>query len=180
MTCIAAVVWGNKVTMGGDSAVTGYVEQTLAAKKVFRHGSFLLGYSGSVRMCNLLAYVFAPPELPADMPIERYLTTLFADALRTALKDAGNAYKEKEQEQSAGYFLLGYRDRLFRIGSDYSFVEVCEGYDAIGSGCEVALGALHATHSLELAPRKRIELALEAAADFCTGVGGPFTIEETT
>lgn len=177
MTCIVGLIENGQVHMGGDSAVSYYVVQTLVQRKVFRHGNFLLGYSGSVRMLQLLQFAFAPPEHPTDMGVERYLTTLFVDELRKLLKDAGNAGKEKEQESSTGYFLIGYRGRLFRVGFDYGIGEVAEGFDAIGSGCQVALGALHATQQMSLVPQKRLELALRAAADLCQGVGTPFTFE---
>lgn len=179
MTCIVGLVEHGKVFIGGDSCVSrGYIQQTMTAqKKVFRHGNFLIGYSGSLRMEQLLQFAFSPPEHPKDLSIERYLATLFVDALRNALKEAGNAMKQNEQESSPGYFLVGYQGRLVTIESDYSFTEIADGFDAIGSGNEVALGAMHATKDMSLIPQKRIELALEAAAAYCRGVRGPFVIE---
>lgn len=179
MTCIVGLVdeEGGKVYMGGDSAVSSFVIQTFVQKKVFRHGDFLIGYSGSVRMLQLLQFAFAPPEHPTEMSSERYLTTLFVDELRKLLKETGNAAKVNEQETSTGSFLVGYRGRLFRIGFDYAMVEVADGFDAIGSGNEVALGAMYATRHMSLVPQKRLELALCAAADLCFGVRAPFTIE---
>lgn len=180
MTCIVGLVEDGKVYIGGDSAATtNYVTQTLTFRKVFRYkDNCLMGYSGSVRMVNLLQYAFKMPDKPGDMSMECYFATLFADALRTTMKDAGNATKTNEQEQASGYFLVGYQERLFRIGFDYSVVEVAEGFDAIGSGNEVALGAMHATKDMSLVPQKRIELALQAASYFSSGVRGPFFIEE--
>lgn len=177
MTCIVGLIEEGKVHIGGDSAVSTYITQTLTMKKVFRHKDCILGYSGSLRMLNLLAYAFSVPEHPSDMSVERYLTTLFVDALRTTLKDAGNATKDSEKESSTGYFLIGYQRRLFQIGIDYSVMEVADSFQAIGSGHEVALGALHATKDMSLMPQKRIELALQAASHFCAGVGGPFSVE---
>lgn len=177
MTCIVGLIDGKTVYMGADSAVTGHVTQTLVSKKIFQHGKCLIGYSGSLRMANLLKHAFTPPEHPKGMEDEKYLTTLFVDALRTVLKDAGNATKINEQESGTGYFLVGYQCRLFEIGFDYSVSEVANGFDSVGSGNQVALGAIHATRNMSLIPSKRIELALEAAADFCYGVRGPFYIE---
>lgn len=177
MTCIVGLVEDKKVYMGGDSTVTGYVSQTMTLRKVFKHQNCLIGYSGSVRMCNLLQYAFTVPEHPDDMSVEHYLTTVFVDALRTLMKEAGNATKVNEQESSTGYFLIGYHGRLFNISADYSLVEVAEGFDAVGSGSSVALGAMYATRHMSLKPKKRIELALEAASHLCWGVGEPFYIE---
>lgn len=178
MTCIVGLIDNGKVYIGGDSCVSrGYVQQTMSSPKVFRNGHFLIGYSGSLRMAELLRFAFSPPEHPKDISTERYFATLFADALRTTLKDAGNATKNNEQESSTGYFLVGYQGRLITIEADYSFTEVADGWDAIGSGNEVALGAMHATKDMSLIPQKRIELALDAASTYCRGVCGPFTVE---
>lgn len=178
MTCIIGLVDDGKVYIGGDSAATtSYVTQTMTFRKVFRLNDCLIGYSGSVRMVNLLQYAFKLPEKPEDMNLEHYFVTHFVDALRTTIKDAGNAVKENEKEASTGYFLIGYQGRLFRISFDYSVMEVAEGFDAIGSGNEVALGAMYATKDMSLIPQKRIELALQAASYFSAGVRAPFVIE---
>ncbi len=177
MTCIVGLVEDKKVYMGGDSMVTGYVTQIMTFRKVFKHNNCIIGYSGSVRMCNLLQYAFTVPEHSDGVSVEQYLTTTFVDALRTLMKDAGNATKVNEQEGSTGFFLIGYRGRLFKISSDYSLTEVAEGFDAVGSGSDVALGAMYATKQMSLKPKKRIELALEAASHLCWGVGEPFYVE---
>lgn len=178
MTCVVALVQDGIVYMGADSAVSiGYTTQTLASKKLLRQQHCLLGYSGDLRGMNLLAEAFVAPDRPQGMSIERYLVTLFVDALRTTLKDAGAAKKENEQERASGYFLIGYECRLFQVGCDYSVMELANDFDAIGSGSEVALGALHATRHLSLQPQMRLTVALEAAAKFCSGVGGPFVVE---
>lgn len=178
MTCIVGLVEDETIFMGCDSMVTtGYTTQLLTLKKVFRNRDMLIGFSGSVRMCNLLQYAFTIPEHPDYMSIETYLTTSFIDALRTLLKDTGNATKTNEQEQSLGYFLLGYKKRLFTIGSDYSLIEVMEGYNSVGSGSEIALGAMFATQHSDIKPKKRIELALKAATHYCNGVNEPYYFE---
>ena len=98
------------------------------------------------------------------------------DQLRITLKEAGDATKNNEYESSNGAFLVGYQSRLFCIHSDYSLVEVAQDFHCIGSGEEVALGSLYTSKRLVSNPVERIELALEAAATFCNGVGAPFHI----
>lgn len=178
MTCIVGLV-EEKVYIGADSlAMTGYVQQTMTATKVFRTKDCIIGYSGTVRMANMLQYGFVPPEHPADMGTDEYLATLFVDAIRSKLKEKGVAAKQNEQETTTGSMLVGYRGRLFKICSDYGLMEASSGFDAVGSGTEIALGAMHATKDMSLQPLKRIHLALEAASDLCHGVRGPFTIVE--
>jgi ATP-dependent protease HslVU (ClpYQ) peptidase subunit len=178
MTCIVGLVENDIVYMGGDSAATtSGVVLKMVAQKVFRNKDFLMGFTGVVRGAQLLRYSFTPPDHPDSMDVETYLATLFINTLRTTFRDGGNASKSNEYEYASGAFLIGYRGRLFSIGSDYSFVEAADGYHCIGSGGEVALGAMHATHMMSLKPYKRIELALQAAEAFCDGVQGPFVID---
>ncbi|KAB2588180.1 hypothetical protein F5983_33655 [Streptomyces arboris] len=54
-----------------------------------------------------------------------------------------------------------------------------DGYAAVGCGDELALGALHATTHLGLAPRARLTAALAAADHHSAGVTGPYTYVST-
>lgn len=179
MTCIIGLIHDGKVFMGGDSAASaGWTVYTLSSRKVFHTpGGFLMGYTGTIRTAQVLRYAFVPPEHPEGMDTDTYLATLFIDALREATRLAGNELKRDEQESITGAFLVGYRGRLFHICSDFGFTELVEGFNCIGSGGEVALGAMYATTGMPLEPQKRMMLALEAAASFCLGVRGPFYVE---
>jgi hypothetical protein len=97
-------------------------------------------------------------------------------AARTCFREGGFARKKDEQEEG-GHFLVGVRGRLFEIESDYQVGESLDGYAAIGSGDDVALGALFATHHLGMSPEQRLTLALEAAQHHITSVRAPFLIE---
>lgn len=178
MTCIVGLVEDGAVWIGSDSQCSmGYVTQVLARPKIVRTATYLLGYSGSVRLSNLLQHALTVPPRPEDMEVEAYLSTLFVDALRTLLKETGVASKDKEREESPGLFLVAIAGRLFRISMDYSVIETAQGFDAIGSGNEVALGALYATKDLSVPPERRLMEALEAASHYIFGVGGPLVIE---
>ena len=63
MTCIVAIKHDNEIWMGGDSAAFRDDERTNRAdEKVFKNGDFLLGYSGSFRVGQLIRYAFNPPK----------------------------------------------------------------------------------------------------------------------
>ncbi len=176
MTCIVGLVENGVVYIGGDSsAVSGWDLMLRKDRKVFRVGEALLGFTSSFRLGQLLRDTFLPPALQENEHIERYMTTTFVNAVRECLKEGGFAQKKNEQE-SAGTFLVGFRGRLFRIADDYQVGETLHHYDAIGSGDSVAFGALYATAHLptSLTPSTRIELALSAAEQHNIGVRGPF------
>lgn len=176
MTAIAGFCENGKVWIGGDSAgVSGWDLSVRADQKVFRNGEFLFGFTSSFRMGQLLRYSFNPPVQKERQDVCAYMVTDFVNALRDCLKSGGYARRESETE-SAGTFLVGYRGRLFQIGSDYQVGEARDGYDACGCGAAISLGALFALKGKS--PRERISVALEAAERHSAGVRGPFVIEE--
>lgn len=177
MTCIAAVAEGGNVWMGADSAgVAGFSLAVRRDPKIYRVGDFLFGFTSSFRMGQLLGYKFSPPLHHSEWDTDRYMTTVFIDALRDTLKAGGYARTHNGAEE-AGEFLVGYQGRIFRVCSDYQVGENVEPFDAVGCGAELALGALHATR--DKPPDERIGAALEAAEAFSAGVRRPFRIEKT-
>jgi ATP-dependent protease HslVU (ClpYQ) peptidase subunit len=175
MTCIAGAV-GPKglVVIGGDSAGVGggYSLEVRKDRKVFQVGEFIMGFTSSFRMGQILNYAFVPPRLPRPArALNRYMVVDFVDALRKALKDKGFASKEHEVE-AGGTFLVGVRGRLFQISDDYQVGEALSGFDAVGCGSELARGALYATP--QLPARERVRIALEASEAGSAGVRAPF------
>lgn len=172
MTAIVGLVHGGAVHIGGDSAgVSGWSLTVRADAKVFTNGPYVMGFTTSFRMGQLLRYALKAPEPDGDL--EAFMATTFVDAARDALKAGGWAKKDSEREEG-GIFLVGVQGRLFCIESDYQVAEAVDGYAAIGCGEEIALGVLYATTRSRMAPQKRIRLALEAAERFSAGVRGPF------
>lgn len=172
MTAIVGLAHGGRVHLGGDSAgVAGYSLTVRADSKVFRTGPYVMGFTSSFRMGQLLRWRLDPPEPEADL--ERFMATAFVDAVRETLRDGGWLRKEHEQEEG-GTFLVGVGGRLFCLQSDFQVAEAADGYAAVGCGADIALGALYATSSGRKPPRKRLRLALEAAERFSAGVRGPY------
>ena len=66
------------------------------------------------------------------------------------------------------------------LGTDHAGIMVLghniDGYAAVGSGAELALGSLHTSSSFDLTPKQRVKAALHAAARYNPFVGAPFTI----
>lgn len=177
MTCIVGLVHDGKVSIGGDSAgVDGatYGLVVRADRKVFKNGDFVMGFTASFRMGQLLHHSFSPPKRHPEMDIEKFMVTEFVDAARQCLKEGGYAQRCNESERG-GDFIVGYAGRLFRISEDYQVAEAADGFQAVGCGEQIALGALFAAQ--EGAPLDRLRVALEAAERFSAGVRGPFHFE---
>jgi hypothetical protein len=176
MTAVVGLVHNGTVHLGGDSAAPqGWDLIVRADPKVFAVGPYVVGFTTSWRMGQVLRFAFKPPKPPADH-LDRFMSTVLVDAARDALKAAGFARKDHEQEEG-GTWLVGVAGRLFAIHGDYQVAESADGYTAVGCGAQVAHGVLYATPSMP--PGRRLQLALEAAQRHSAGVRGPFRYVKT-
>jgi ATP-dependent protease HslVU (ClpYQ) peptidase subunit len=105
------------------------------------------------------------------------MCTEFIDGIRDCFKRGGFAEKYSEAERG-GVFLVGYKNRLFKIEGDYQVGESYDDFDSCGCGESFALGALKAM-SEETDAEDRVKKALEVATHFSAGVRPPFVIETT-
>lgn len=171
MTCIVGIEHEGHVIIGADSAgVAGHQISARADTKVFRNAEYVMGFTSSFRMGQLLRYSLVPP-LPHDWDIDRFMSTDFVNAVRDCLRDGGYARNDSGNE-SGGTFLVGIRGQLYRIDSDFQIGRTLDRYDAAGCGEDFALGSLHTSAGLD--PDERVERALEAAAHHSSGVCPPF------
>jgi len=179
MTCIIGLKHGNDVYIGGDSKLTGSISgtiQTVSQPKVFRLGyEFIVGCSGSCRVQQIIEHVFHPPcrEYNETSDIS-YLVKSFIPALRNILKDN---WKEdlKTEEWGGPSLLLGYKGNIYEICADFQITSFLDDMATIGSGYQVALGAMEVARKF-LGPSESILAALEATATYINSVGPPFTI----
>lgn len=172
VTCIVGIETPDGVLIGGDSAgVAGYDLSIRADTKVFRRDDYVMGFTSSFRMGQLLRYAGHLPRLDT-WDVDAFMATRFVDAVRELLK-AGGYVKTEGGVESGGCFLVGVGHRLYLIGTDFQIGRAVDGYNAVGCGADIALGSLYATRNGNL-HRSRAESALEAAAHFSAGVAGPF------
>jgi len=179
VTCVVALKARrgsrHQVVMGGDSAGVSRLDVTLRKDpKVFRNGEFLIGYAGSFRMGQLLRFKFQPPPvMKRGKDPFQYMCTYFVDEVRRTLKKGGFSEIENNVEEG-GNFLVGFRGRIFEVGSDFQVGEATSDYAAIGCGDSYALGALAASAVSD--PKERVLQALAVAEKFSGGVRSPFVV----
>ena len=172
MTCVVGLVHNKTVHIGVDSsAVSGWTRRQTKLSKVFRSGPFLVGYTTSFRMGQLLEHQLVVPTQDDGQSDMGFMVNNFIESVRKLLKERGFAKIESNSE-SGGQFLVGYRGHLYSIDSDFQVGELEDGFDAVGSGADHALGAMKALP--KLSPTRRIRRALEVAAHFNMGVLPPF------
>lgn len=174
MTCIVGLALDGDVWIGADSAATsGWQVRSTRVPKVFTHGPFIIGYTVSFRMGQLLQfYLDVQPQDGESSDLE-YIVKRFVMAVRGCLKEGGYTTIENNKEEGGG-FLIGYRGHVYRVGNEFQVTEASDGFDACGCGGNYALGAMAALGSVE--PDERVRMALEIAAHFSGAVRGPFTV----
>jgi ATP-dependent protease HslVU (ClpYQ) peptidase subunit len=175
MTCIVGLQFENCAFIGADSAGSdGWQTRTKATKKVFRSGDYVIGYTTSFRMGQILQHVAILPK--CEEPTEEFMVKEFVESIRKTFKDVGYS-KIENNEEIGGEFIVGVKGRIFQIGSNYQVDQNADGMHAVGSGFMFALGSLRTTKAI-LNPHHRIITALEAAAYFDNSVCDPFEVFE--
>lgn len=173
MTTVVGLTHGNYVYIGADSLSSdGWRVDSSRVPKVFHNGPYIIGYTDSWRMGQLL-YSAELPAPPDTGSVWRFMAHEFIDAVRAALKAGGWAKSEADRE-SGGRFLVAARGELYAVQEDYSVTSSHHLYDAAGHGYLVALGALHATQGWSA--RRRVTAALKAAEAHTSYTRQPFTI----
>lgn len=173
MTCIIAIEHKGKVFIGADSSSnSNWDQQVTSLSKVFISGHFIIGYTSSFRMGQLLEFNLAVPEHKEGSDLQ-YLVTQFVPAVRECLKSGGFTRVEWNQE-SGGSFIVGYKGKAYKVFSDFQVNRMAQGYAAVGSGEQYALGALA---TMKIAnPELAIKKALAVAGQFCSAVCGPYHV----
>ena len=182
MTAIIGIIdTDGSVFMGGDTCGTNKAgdQDIYANKKVFSPAhspDFIVGVCGSFRLGQVLRYHFkAPKPLPGpDHDFESYVATELSESLYGCFKKAG-LFDESIGEGIDGSFLLGYQGNLVHVQENLQALISRKPYAAIGSGSEIAKGALFASID-EKNIGDRVYLALRAAAEFSALVREPFDV----
>ena len=194
MTCIVGIARDGVVHIAGDSG-SGIpdlqVVSVMAQPKVFGVRTFgdepsaVIGFTDSFRMGELLQHRLQLPtrrrseEDDELVPTLEWIAGRLANAIREVFRNGGWWTKENEKEKG-GQFLFGYEGRLFNYSSEHGFTENANGVDAVGSGFEVALGAMTGLLLIDpsLADRPRVLLlaAETAASEHIAFVRPPFHV----
>ena len=183
MTCIVGFVDENKtVWIGGDSCgADSWTKDNYDNQKVFMNGDFVIGYTTSFRMGQLLEYKWNPPKKNSwqafkEMSDYKFILSEVVPSIISLFKDNG-FIKEVSSEQSGGTFLLGFNGNLYCIQDDFAVLQRSRHYDSCGSGFCVALGSMYQNvKNGEKDAKKILNDALHAASELINGVLPPFTL----
>lgn len=190
MSLIVAVKDSSNCTIvGSDSRVTWgntISYRPLNEPKAQKHiaAPMIIGSTGSGVVNNAI-YTFlkrakhvtqkkVKPDYLLDYAIEEFYTYL-----KEYLGKRGQLKTVDGAMRLPGSLLMAYMGQVVTIDTAGAVYGMSGNFTAIGSGDEVALGALEATRHMSLSTVKRVRLALKAASKHCPGVGAPFNIFRT-
>lgn len=146
MTIIAAASWGGETWIGCDQAGTdGNGVQINYGSKVLQYGWGAVGFAASYRLLQAM-----------EKPLGELRGSNGASGIRGLVCRLSEVLKEIGWSQSLERGIPECEDvamlvaknsgELFTVHSDLSWLS-CENYAAIGSGDQLALGALHLSYA---------------------------------
>lgn len=170
MTCIVGIVEKGHVYIGGDSASsnTKWIK-TKKDSKVYKRGDFIVGMSGRCYVIQEIKHSFIFPWDTENLTPMEFMIRNFIPALKTFLKAVHRKFDECSM-------IIGYKHHLFTVCDDLTVHEWINDFDAVGSGEEYAIGALHALTNTSIPTKEKVERALAASAEYCKNVKPPFFI----
>ncbi|NJL27666.1 MAG: hypothetical protein HC897_07085 [Thermoanaerobaculia bacterium] len=179
-----AISDGERVVMGGDSAGSCLSSSpevyTNAIPKVFRSGSWVVGFVGSWAVGQVVRHgVELPPPRPAGELLSQVVTEI-VPMVRRALTEAGLTGTGTPQQPEVWQVLLATSGEMLTFNPRFEVWQPEPRRVALGSGRLVAYGALevlHAQHGLAL--ETIVERALDVTSRYVAGVKAPFVLEST-
>jgi ATP-dependent protease HslVU (ClpYQ) peptidase subunit len=176
MTTIIGVQSDNGCTLVADSLVSDDSGRTWnhpQMTKINKRGAFLIGGAGEVAPCDIAQHIWEPPVLTVKdkKDVYHFMITKAMPSLRECLKANGYNFEEAQEKDSSSrfQFLMAVNGELFDIGDDLSVMRNADGFYGVGSGAQIALGALHAG--------AEAVRAVEIAAKLSIFSEGPFQVE---
>lgn len=178
MTCIVALKHESDVYVGADSIAvnTHYLTKHIRKdRKVFRNGPFIIGFTTSFRMGQLLEHDLEVPKHPGGMSDMTYMVKCVVPAIRNCFRQGGILRTDSNVE-NGGQFIFVYNKEIYVIDSDFQIAWNDCDYASVGGASDFAMGSLYTSSG---DPITRVKKALSTAEHFNAGVSAPFNIIST-
>ena len=169
MSLVVAIKQKNRIVLGADKQIsTGDSKNHTSTKiwPVYDLNGAIMGSVGSARASQIIQYanIVDKNNLQVE-PTTDFVVCSLVPTIAQTLKANGIVVEPGENglcDLMPNAFIFAYRDKAWMIWNDLSVSEI-EDYFAIGSGSDVASGALYATK--EKNPFERVVTAIDAAAE---------------
>ena len=164
MTTIVACELADRVIVGCDSKITdgsGEWWSHSKARKVLERGEIIIGGCGELAACDIALHIWKPPKSNATDRKDYYHFVI--SKLIPSLK---KCFKDNDCDAPKFNFIIVIGGEVFEFSDDFGVVMREEGHHGIGSGSDLAMGALRSG--------KTVLEALEIAAAHDSLTGAPF------
>jgi len=176
MTAIVGIQGKGWAVIAADSMTT-YDDKPYYAKgmdKVVRKGDYVFAFAGDAVAGNIAEFLWTPPKPIKTMPLDAFMQVKVLPSLREAMKEHGYE-PDAIKDPNAGFdALMCLNGVIYEIDEEYMWSRDDRGLYSVGSGGQLALGALatgfskNSIKAAEFAARRAIKIS----ADYCIGVGG--------
>jgi ATP-dependent protease HslVU (ClpYQ) peptidase subunit len=176
MTAIVGIQGKGWAVIAADSMTT-YDDKPYYAKgmdKAVRKGDYVFAFAGDAIAGNIAEFLWTPPKLIKTMQLDAFMQVKVLPSLRDAMKEHGYE-PDAIKDPNAGFdALMCLNGVIYEIDEEYMWSRDDRGLYAVGSGGQLALGALatgfskNSIKAAEFAARRAIKIS----ADYCIGVGG--------
>lgn len=177
MTVVAAISHAGRIVMAADTATNysgTYVDGAIKIRNLqVGDQPALIAASGNGAILSIVERHLKLDHAPD--PVDTGDVQKWADATATAISElcAGQTPPLLEENRIDGAFLLGWAGHLIYLFT-HQAVLVPDGIAALGSGCDVSLGAMHVAMKHDTAPDVAVVDAVHLACRFSEGCGvGP-------
>jgi 20S proteasome alpha/beta subunit len=169
MSLVIAIKDKDRIVLGADKQASAGGSKDHTNTKIWKVDELpgaIMGSVGSARASQIIQYSHIVDKnlIQKDLDTD-YIICVLAPAIAATLKHNGividPVVKEETCPMLPNAFIFAYKERAWMIWNDLSVSEL-EEYLAIGSGADVAKGALFATP--EKNPFDRIVTSIDAAA----------------
>jgi ATP-dependent protease HslVU (ClpYQ) peptidase subunit len=164
MTTILGIEHKNGFVVAADSQTTDRERPFYHPdiKKIIEVGNYVIAGAGQSSLIDIYQGGYSPVEMTEGFTgnIYQFITSKFIPELRQLHVDSGYVAKKTNDFE----FIVGYKNKLFYIASDYSVLKSKDGFYAVGSGYAYGLGAL--------ATGINIKQAIKIASRFDVNTGG--------
>jgi len=178
MTLIVTEKDPDRIVMGADSAL-GAADEVYTCpntQKIFRADSYLVGVCGSTRISQILQFMRWPN--PPDAIDDPFIVRNIVPAIREAAHDGGALLNGHAVLGERTVITVAVHGEIIVLGCDLAMVRL-NGPVCIGSGRHAAYATMRALKAAGVEPaRRRIELTLEAVAEYSLYVRPPFRVLE--
>jgi ATP-dependent protease HslVU (ClpYQ) peptidase subunit len=176
MTAIVGIQGKGWAVIAADSMTT-YDDKPYYAKgmdKAVRKGDYVFAFAGDAIAGNIAEFLWTPPKLIKTMQLDAFMQVKVLPSLRDAMKEHGYE-PDVNKDPNAGFdALISLNGVIYEIDEQYLWSRDDRGLYSVGSGGQLALGALatgfskNSMKAAEFAARRAIKIS----ADYCIGVGG--------